>query len=208
MSTFALKKEWRDVEPGVDMVEIRYACAAGGEQPDWAAAEESRVLVPRGDDPLPCRGGAIELPRGLGGAPAYTLYYYFLVIQQGRQRTLPVVGEQIVSRELAYHDARGRYGAVAVQWSVGDTTTPNYTPLVGEPLTPSDALSLPRFRPSAPPEALPAAGLSRVFKGCVWGPRGATVYHVFHLRPLAAPDGSADREFWDTNGGRLWQVVL
>ena len=189
-ATFRLKKHWHYSEPGIDLVEIRYICAATGEQPDWTSGEESKVLVPRGDGELPCRSGAIELPCGLGGAPAYALHYYFLVIQHGRQRTLPVIGEEIVSREVAYRDEWGRCAAVGVQWSVGDTATPNYTLLVGEQCAP------------APP------GVPRTFKGCVWGPRGATVYHVFHLQPLMGPDASAGRELWHTNGGRMWQAVL
>jgi hypothetical protein len=188
---FLLKKDWRDAEPGIELVEIRYACAPSGKPPEWRRDEQSRVLVPQGDDPLPYRRCVIALPCGLGKARAYVLHYYFLAIQHGRQRTLPVIEEEIVSREVSCRDERGRYHSVGVQWSVGDAVAPNYTPLVAEPL---------------------ASGAGHLFRGQLWGPRGSTVYYVFHLDPAreAALGAASCRALprWKANHGRLWQKVL
>ena len=47
---FGLRKTWVDPAPGIEMVQLHYACTGPGQEPDWEAAD-SRVLTPNEASP-------------------------------------------------------------------------------------------------------------------------------------------------------------
>lgn len=203
-SSFAIERDWRDSEPGIEVVELRYVCSRLGQAPDWTVGEDSRVLTPRGTGELLDRSCAIELPCGYGDDESFALHYYHLVIQHGHQHTLDPTVEEIVSRTVTFCDAEGCCAAVGLHWTVGNSGIANYTLMAAKEPSQLAAVAGEKRRASRLQSALPP----KLFNGRVWGPRGATVRHVFHLLKPAEESGNPNAETWDVNGGAGWQLTL
>jgi hypothetical protein len=209
---FGLRKTWVDPVPGIEMVQVHYACSAVGQDPDWDDAE-SMVLMPDAGPPG-SRSAVIDVPRSLPGASEYALHHFFFVVHGTERTTTPVVTEVVAPHDVVYEDRDGTYTHVGLVWAVqspGDVQDPtNYTTasLDGLDFAPDEdraggtdtAAPLFDFVRSRP--------LPHVFRGQVFAPRGFGVEYLFHLVRSGSPDPAADVEVWDDNGGQRWRVDL
>jgi hypothetical protein len=207
---FGLRKTWFDPAPGIEMVQLHFTWTPPGVEPDWDGAE-TRVLTPNGASPG-LRTAVIEAPRLLDGSREYLLHHFFFVVRGTDWVSSPVFTEEIVARELVYTDAEGRWTHVGIGWGVSPgaagLAAPNYTAAA------LDGLPFDDGGAGAPPEPAPihefvqAQPLPHVFRGLVWGPRGAELRYAFHLLRAGSPRPEEDVEIWDDNGGRGWNLTL
>jgi hypothetical protein len=207
---FALRKTWFDPAPGIEMVQLHFAWTAPGQEPDWESAD-TRVLTPNATSPG-LRTAVIEVPRQVDGSREYLLHHFFYVVRGTEWVSSPVFTEEIVTREVSFTDADGGWTHVGVAWGVspGDSrlAAPNYTAAAMDGLAFEDAGA------GAPPEPAPiyefvrAQPLPHVFRGLVWGPRGADVRYAFHLVRAGSPRPEEDAEVWDDDGGAGWTITL
>jgi hypothetical protein len=210
LPVFGLRKTWVDPGPGIAMVQIHYAWAPPGAEPDWANAEEA-VLAPRAEMPA-LRTAVLDVPRFVDGATDYSLHHFFFVVGAGDRQASPVFTEDIVAREITYEDPVGEHTAVGVVWSAVEATAelavPNYTSAA------MDGLSFQSSGAGAAPEHgdiyefVRAQPLPHVFRGKVWGLRGSQIRYGYHLIRQGSPDPASDFERWDDNGGSGWTVDL
>ncbi len=212
---FMLWKDWVDMEKDVEMVELHYTWTPIGEEPDWDM-EEARVLPIIQETPRIYRGVAIELPRWVKDSPNYSLHYFFFIIQGGRQFNTQTYTEEIASREVKYIDKEGNYTQAGLQWSVENWAAPNYSLMRLEGL-PEEEVAGPlvsRVEPGGGVEYQSVYELVRIlplphiFRARVWGPRGATILHKFHLLRVGCPDPEDDMEVWDDNQGQSFRINI
>lgn len=200
---------WFDREAATEMVEVHYTWTPLGSQPDWDRHKETEVLgVHPGTAPA-YRSCSIELPKTVEGEPRYLLHSFFLVIgRDGHQEFTQPVTEEIGSRDVTLADPEGRYTAVALSWSIHDWSAPNYHFMALE--------GLPLELPASPPggrmpeiyEFVRAVPLPHLFRGRIWGPKGATVHVAYHLLHFGSPNPQDDMEAWDNNAGRNYQFSI
>jgi hypothetical protein len=208
---FGLRKTWFDPAPGIEMVQLHFAWTPPGEEPDWEAAD-SRVMTPHDASPR-LRTAVIEAPRQLDGRREYLLHHFFFVVRGTEWVSSPVFTEEIVCREITFEDPTGEWTHVGIAWGVspGDPllAAPNYTAAAMDGLPFEDAGA------GAPPEPAPihefvrAQPLPHVFRGLVWGPRGAELHYLFHLVRAGSPrPDDDDGEAWEDDGGSGWALTL
>jgi hypothetical protein len=207
---FALRKSWLDTEPGIDMVQVRYAWTVPGGKPDWDKGEEA-VLQPQVDVPG-LRSAVLEVPRFVDGSPAYALHHFFFVVRRTGQTTTTILTEDVVAREVSYTDRTGTHTSVGAAWQAVESAptlaVPNYTAarMDGLPFQPEGADA--PVEPAAVYEFVRAQPLPHVFRALVWGLRGSQVRYSFHLLRAGSPDPADDGEQWADDGGDGWVVPL
>jgi hypothetical protein len=205
-----LRRTWVDPEPGIDLVQIHYACTRAGVEPDWAAAD-TRVLTPTEGAPG-LRTAVIEVPRQLDGSTDYLLHHFFFVVQGARSHTSPVVTEEIVAREIRYEEPTGDWTHVGIAWGVSpgvpELAAPNYTAAAMDGLVFENSGAGAPSEPAPIHEFVRAQPLPHVFRGLVWGPRGFEVRYVLHLVRAGSPRPEDDTEVWADDGGRGWTLTL
>jgi len=207
---FGLRKAWVDPGPGIELVQLHHTWTLPGQDPDWEAGDV-RVLTPTGTAPG-LRTAVIEVPRQVDGAREFLLHHFFYVVHGTEWRSSPVFTEEIVAREVTYEDRDGDWTHVGIGWGVPPDeavpAAPNYTAAA------MDGLSFEEPGAGAPPEPAPihefvqAQPLPHVFRGLVWGPRGAELQYVVHLVRAGSPRPEEDGETWDDNGGSGWTLTL
>ncbi|MGY1617442.1 hypothetical protein ACI797_11950 [Geodermatophilus sp. SYSU D00691] len=206
---FGLRKTWFDPAPGIEMVQLHFAWTRPGEEPDWEEAD-SRVMTPSETAPR-LRMAVIEAPRQLDGSREYLLHHFFFVVRGTDWVSSPVFTEEIVAREVSHVDDDGRWTHVGIAWGVspGDPAlaAPNYTAAAMDGLPFEDPGAGAPAEPAPIHEFMQAQPLPHVFRGLVWGPRGAEVRYVVHLVRTGHPDGE-DEEVWADDGGRGWRLTL
>jgi hypothetical protein len=207
---FGLRKTWFDPAPGIEMVQLHFAWTPPGVEPDWEAAD-SRVLTPHERSPR-LRTAVIETPRHLDGHREYLLHHFFYVVRGTEWVSSPVFTEEIVAREVTRTDEDGRWTHVGIGWGVspGDPllAAPNYTAAAMDGLSFEDAGAGAPAEPAPIHEFVRAQPLPHVFRGLVWGPRGAELRYVVHLVCAGSPRPEEDTEMWDDNGGNGWTLTL
>jgi len=206
---FGLRKTWFDPAPGIEMVQLHFAWTPPGKEPDWDGAD-SRVMTPHEASPR-LRTAVIEAPRQLDGSREYLLHHFFFVVRGTEWVSSPVFTEEIVTREITYTDDDGRWTHVGLAWGVSPgnaaLAAPNYTAAAMDGLTFEDPGAGAPAEPAPIHEFVQARPLPHVFRGLVWGPRGAEVGYVVHLLRTGAPDGN-DEEVWADDGGARWTLTL
>jgi hypothetical protein len=207
---FGLRKTWLDPSPGIEMVQLHYAWARPGQEPDWDAGD-SRVLTPSEASPG-LRTAVIEVPREVAGRREYALHHLFFVVHGAGSSTSPVFTEEIVAQEVTYRDDGGDWTHVGIGWGVSPglphLAAPNYTTAAMEGLAFTDAGAGAPAQPASIYEFVLAQPLPHIFRGLVWGPRGFDVRYVFHLVRAGSPGPERDTETWDDNGGAAWTLTL
>lgn len=209
---FGLRKAWQDPGPGIEMVQIEYAWTPIGREPDWESGE-SRVLSPDPERPG-VRSAVIEVPRRVAGHTDYWLHHFFFVVSGTQRIASTVIREDVVAHEVTYEDRVENYTHVGMVWGVPpaeSVAVPNYTTATMDGLT---------FAPDAEHsgdangiasdiyEFIRARPLPHVFRGLVWGLRGAALRYVFHLVTSGSPDRRNDREEWADHAGDGWRIDL
>jgi hypothetical protein len=207
---FALRKSWVDTEPGIEIVQVRYAWTVPGGRPDWDLGEEA-VLQPRADVPG-LRSAVVEVPRFVAGSPAYALHHFFFVIRRTGQTTMGIFTEDVVAREVSYSDETGDYTSVGVAWQGVETApmleVPNYTAARMDGLAfQSEGADAPG-EPAAIHEFVRAQPLPHVFRALVWGLRGSQVRYSFQLLRTGSPNPADDGDRWVAGDGDGWVVAL
>jgi len=212
---FQLTKTWIDQEPGIEMVEIRYAWTPLGEAAKWNGQEETEVMsvVPNTNPRL--RQGVIEIPRYLDNKDSYHLHYRFVFVRGGREEFSPIFTEEIVAREVPYVDAQGRITEVRLLWSVNGWTAQNWTQakLTGLNLA-TNEMGAGHDREGegiaddAIYELIQTVPLPRHYVAKVWGPRGATVEYSYQLLRTNSPIPDDDFETWDNNNAQNYRLSL
>lgn len=215
---FLLKKEWRDFAPGIEMVAIYYTWTPRGEKPDWSRFGESRNLRVALDTFPLYRSVGIEIPERVNGSEDYDLHHFFMFVQDGRERVLPPITEEISSQEITYVDWQGKYTLVGARWAVGEGSMSNYTLMTLDGLE----LETPQYSSPYVQERVESTGLQfpqiyefvnscalpHVFRGRIHGPRGASVLYAFNLLSLGTPNAEATSETWDNNNNQNWMATI
>ncbi|RFU21993.1 hypothetical protein [Geodermatophilus marinus] len=206
---FGLRKTWWDPAPGIEMVQIHFAWTPPDGEPDWESAE-SRVMTPGELSRL--RTAVLEVPRELDGSREYLLHHFFYVVRGTEWVSSPVFTEEVVTREVTWTDETGDWTHVGIGWGVSPgapgLAAPNYTAAAMDGLTFEDAGAGAPPEPSPIHEFVRAQPLPHVFRGLVWGPRGADVRYVVHLVRAGSPRPEEDAEAWEDNGGAGWTITL
>jgi hypothetical protein len=210
LPVFGLRKTWVDHGPGIAMVQIHYTWTVPGAAPDWANGEET-VLAPEPGS-AGVRTAVLEVPRYVDGAADYSLHHFFFVVGGNDRAASSVFTEDIVSHEISYEDAPGRYTSVGIMWNAvepsPDLTVANYTSAA------MDGLSFQSTGTGDAPEhgsiyeLVRAQPVPHRFRGLVWGVRGSQIRYGYHLIRQGSPDPAEDSESWDDNGGAGWTVTL
>lgn len=206
---FSLRKSWVDTEPGIEMVQIRYAWTPPGGQPDWDRGEEA-VLRPH--DLPGLRTAVLEVPRFVDGSATYALHHFFFVARRTGQTTTAIFTEDVVASEVSYRDDGGAATSVGVSWQAVEPeptlAVPNYTAarMDGLAFQPEGADA--PAEPAAIYEFVRASALPHVFRALVWGVRGSQVRYSFQLLRAGSPNPDDDGERWADNGGDGWVVAL
>lgn len=212
---FQLTKVWIDQEPGIEMVEVRYAWAPLGEPAKWDGEEEEEVMavVPHTNPRI--RQAAIEIPRYLNNHDTYQLHHQFVFVRDGREQFTPVFTEEIVAREVPYVDHEGRITEVRVLWGVNGWNAQNWTQarLAGLnlqmiPNRPGHDIEGEGIADDAMYELIQTVPLPRRYIAKVWGPRGATIEYVYQLLRTNSPIPEDDFERWENNQGQNYQLML
>lgn len=207
----ALRKTWRDTEPGISMVQIQYAWTPTGDDPDWDSAAETVLL--RIPDAWGLRTAVLEVPRFVSGSPNFTLHHFFFIIRGTDRIATQHYSEDIVAREVVYEDPDGDYTTVGVSWEQVEES-PDLPPLPNYTVAAMDGLSFTSSGADAPPEPasiydfVRAQPLPHVFRALVWGVRGSQVRYTFHLQRAGSADPADDGDEWSDNGGSGWRVEL
>jgi hypothetical protein len=214
--SFGLRKTWVDPEPGIEMVQIQFACSPVGEEPDWESSD-TMVLPPDPSRPG-VRSAVLDVPRSLPGAPRepFSLHHFFFVVRRTERFSSPVYTEEVVPHEVVVEDDDGSWTHVGVSWQVSTAAdepaaAANYTVTAmdglgfGDPDGDSAGTGGPVTHVF---DFVRAQPLPHVFRGLVWGPRGSTVTYALHLVRSGCPNPADDTERWDDNDGQGWSLQL
>jgi hypothetical protein len=208
---FGLRKAWVDPVPGIEMVQIHYAWSPVGGDPDWDDAD-SMVLAADAERPG-VRSAVLDVPRAVAGEPEYALHHFFFVVRGTDRDSSPVVTEVVTPHDVVHEDADGELTHVGLVWGVPQPATgldaaPNYTSATLDGLDFGEGPEGGTDTAARMFDFVSSRPLPHVFRGRVWGIRGARVEYVLHLVRSGSPDPADDVERWDDNGGQRWHVDL
>lgn len=213
--SFYLRKEWVDVEDGIETVLLHYTMAHLGQAPDWERKTETREMFPEWGWNRKRRSKVIWLGRDLDGKEQYNLHYKFQVIGARPRETEVYVEEIVADGSLTFVDHVGDYTNVCLYWSVNGWGAYNYSTMFEAGVEYDHPFSSLRFyRHAHDPEflrgryeMLRGMPLPHVFHGKVHAPRGSRVNFCFHIMRRGDPYGR-DYDFWDNNEGlNYWRDI-
>ncbi|HEX8144562.1 MAG TPA: hypothetical protein VF553_18485 [Pyrinomonadaceae bacterium] len=206
--SFYLRKEWIDVEDGIERVLIHYTFAHRGEGPDWERNRETREMYPEWGWNRKRRAKVVLMGRDLDGEEIYNFHYKFEVIGARARVTEPYVEEIVSDGSLTFIDYAGHYTNICLYWSVNGWGAYNYSTMFEDGTGLDHPLSSLRFYGHAHDpeflrgryEMLRNMPLPHVYRGKIHAPRGSRVDFCFHIMRRGDPEGR-DYDFWDNNEG-------